>query len=296
MPGRLVSSRYGGRASGHFAAREIVRREIRPRLDESLVVERDAAVQPPRVRHGAGHHEDVPDVVASRPRRSGRRAIGRVRAGRSPPARRSPCACAGRSRDSPRCGESGSATSCRPGRARAPACGRVARSTRETPRPGRRNCRRRRRPPPRRRRAAPPSASRRSRRPRPRTSTGSRAPACGTRAPVAMMTARAADARAVVDLDGVRLAVARQPRRALGDHHLRAELLRLRVGAAGQLQPGDAGRKAQVVLDPRARSGLAAGRRSTRARARRALRTRRRPRRRGPPVRRRRSTRSRTRV
>ncbi len=42
------------------------------------------------------------------------------------------------------------------------------------------------------------------------------------------------------------------------DHDLRAELLRLHEGAAGQRRARNAGRKSQVVLDARARAGLAA--------------------------------------
>ena len=45
-PGRLVSSRCGGRASGHLRRRQVVGRQIRSGLDEALAIERDAAVQP----------------------------------------------------------------------------------------------------------------------------------------------------------------------------------------------------------------------------------------------------------
>ena len=65
----------------------------------------------------------------------------------------------------------------------------------------------------------------------------------------------------VADLDRIRLAIAGEPRGAPGDHHLRAELLRLRVRAPRQLLARDPRRKAEVVLDPRARAGLAAWRR-----------------------------------
>ena len=44
------------------------------------------------------------------------------------------------------------------------------------------------------------------------------------------------------------------------DEQLRPELLRLRVRARGELLPGNARRKAQVVLDLRARTGLSARR------------------------------------
>ena len=62
-PGRLVSSRYGGRVSGQFAA-------VRSSCDRSGPVLMNplssSATQPSShagVRHGAGHHEHVPDVV-----------------------------------------------------------------------------------------------------------------------------------------------------------------------------------------------------------------------------------------
>ncbi len=51
-----------------------------------------------------------------------------------------------------------------------------------------------------------------------------------------------------------------QARRALGDAHLGAELLRLVEGARPQRLPGDAGGEAEVVLDLRAGAGLPAGR------------------------------------
>ena len=44
------------------------------------------------------------------------------------------------------------------------------------------------------------------------------------------------------------------------DHHVGAEFLRLVEGARGQRLPGDAGRKAEIILDPRAGAGLAAER------------------------------------
>ena len=59
---------------------------------------------------------------------------------------------------------------------------------------------------------------------------------------------------------GVRLLVALQPGGALGDQHFGAEFLRLGVGAAGERLAGDARRKAEVVLDLRARAGLSARR------------------------------------
>ena len=75
-----------------------------------------------------------------------------------------------------------------------------------------------------------------------------------------MITARARTRGPLVNLHGVRLPVAREPRRAFRDHDLRAKLLGLRVGAARQLLPGNAGRKPEIVLDPRARPSLAARR------------------------------------
>ena len=41
---------------------------------------------------------------------------------------------------------------------------------------------------------------------------------------------------------------------------MRAELLRLHEGPLGEVAAGDAGREAEVVLDPRAGAGLPAGR------------------------------------
>ena len=75
-----------------------------------------------------------------------------------------------------------------------------------------------------------------------------------------MMTALRLHPRTVVDLNGVGLAVAGEPFRAFRDHDLGAEFLRLCVGAPRELLTGNAGRKAQIVLDFRARSGLSARR------------------------------------
>src|SRR5438132_2903033 len=58
----------------------------------------------------------------------------------------------------------------------------------------------------------------------------------------------------------VRPAITTQAFRVLGNQHLRAELLRLRVGAAGQLMSRYAGREAKIVFDFRTGSCLAAGR------------------------------------
>ncbi len=62
------------------------------------------------------------------------------------------------------------------------------------------------------------------------------------------------------DRDRVRLALAVERRRALGNLHVSAELLRLRERATGERLAGDAGREAEIVLDLRARAGLATGR------------------------------------
>ena len=62
-PGRLVSSRYGGRASGHPAAARSSGDRSGPVLMNPLLVERDASIEPAGVRHGARHHEHVADVV-----------------------------------------------------------------------------------------------------------------------------------------------------------------------------------------------------------------------------------------
>src|SRR6266550_3281604 len=42
---------------------QLLGRQVRSRLDESLGVEREAAVQPARARHRARHGEDMPDAV-----------------------------------------------------------------------------------------------------------------------------------------------------------------------------------------------------------------------------------------
>ena len=66
--------------------------------------------------------------------------------------------------------------------------------------------------------------------------------------------------RAFVNPDRVRSSIAGELRGASGHEHLGAELLRLREGASGELLAGDAGRKAEIVLDPRAGSCLPARR------------------------------------
>src|SRR5437016_3314694 len=58
----------------------------------------------------------------------------------------------------------------------------------------------------------------------------------------------------------VRPAITTQAFRLLSNQHLRAELLRLCVGAAGQLMSRYSGRKAKIVFDFRTGSRLTAGR------------------------------------
>ena len=82
--------------------------------------------------------------------------------------------------------------------------------------------------------------------------------------------------RAVVELDHVRFAVACELCRSLCDDDLRPELLRLRVRAGRELLSGNSGRKAEIILDLRARSRLARLGSSPRPSRRQALRTRRR--------------------
>ena len=45
-----------------MGSHEIFRRKIGTRLDESLGIERDASLEPARIRHCAGHDEYVPEV------------------------------------------------------------------------------------------------------------------------------------------------------------------------------------------------------------------------------------------
>ena len=63
---------------------------------------------------------------------------------------------------------------------------------------------------------------------------------------------------AAVEVDLARRGV--DPLDRAGDEDLRAEPARLLERAAGELVAGHAGREAEVVLDPRRRAGLAAGR------------------------------------
>src|SRR5260221_4655317 len=66
------------------------------------------------------------------------------------------------------------------------------------------------------------------------------------------------NAPAVPNQHCVRPAITRQAFRVLSNQHFRAELLRLRVGAAGQLMSRYSGRKAKIVFDFRTGSRLAA--------------------------------------
>ena len=80
------------------------------------------------------------------------------------------------------------------------------------------------------------------------------------RGPVAMMTVRARHALTVVDLNGVGLAVARELFGALRNDHLRSELPCLGVRPSCKSLTRDAGRKAKIVFDLRAGTGLSSGR------------------------------------
>ena len=144
-PGRLVSSRYGGRVERPVRGGEIFVRQFRSGLDEALRVEREAALEPLVLGTRTGHHEHVPDVarldVAGRrvapvhalemlvalERRRSRVRVRSVIAGFSSMRRI-------RYRDmlsrAPPIG---------------PACARASPSARGTPRPARPSCRRRRR-------------------------------------------------------------------------------------------------------------------------------------------------------
>src|SRR5262249_55523743 len=65
---------------------------------------------------------------------------------------------------------------------------------------------------------------------------------------------------AVRELDVDQRRLARDADRAARDRELRPELLGLGEGAHPELLAGDAGGKAKIVFDPRARRGLPAGR------------------------------------
>src|SRR5437588_12763345 len=68
------------------------------------------------------------------------------------------------------------------------------------------------------------------------------------------------DASSVLDLHRVRPCVAAQMRGAFGDDHLYAEFLSLSERTRRELLTGDAGRKAEIVLDAHAGAGLSARR------------------------------------
>ena len=138
---------------------------------------------------------------------------------------------------------------------------RAAGLRRGTAPPGRRSCRRRRPRPGRRRTGALRSRWPRSTRPLPSNSSRP----CRVESPVAR--AGGDDHRASGDVGPVGRGgrrdarpppAARSPR--TGAVRCGAELLRLHDGALGEVAAGDAGREAEVVLDPRAGPGLAADR------------------------------------
>ncbi len=125
----------------------------------------------------------------------------------------------------------------------------------DRPRPGLPNCR----PPP-----APPHARRRAgfRSARPssarrclRSRTGWRFPAAGSAPPAAITTLRLAHTRLAIAQTQAEacavILVGVQPRRLVGDGDLGAEFLRLVIGPRHQGDAGDAGGKAQIILDPR---------------------------------------------
>ena len=60
-PGRLVSSSSGRRVRGQRGLLELLGLEVGSGLDEALVVERHASLEPGGVRVGAGHQEHVAD-------------------------------------------------------------------------------------------------------------------------------------------------------------------------------------------------------------------------------------------
>ena len=80
------------------------------------------------------------------------------------------------------------------------------------------------------------------------------------------------DALAGGELDVARLVAALELHRFVGNGDLDPELLRLAEGAAHQRHAGDAGREAEVILDPRRGAGLAAERAAVDRQHRQALR------------------------
>src|SRR5262245_33176111 len=65
---------------------------------------------------------------------------------------------------------------------------------------------------------------------------------------------------AVAEADDMRPAVRRQSHHISSGQHLRLELHRLATGAVGELRPGPAAGKAEVIFDPGALTSLSAGR------------------------------------
>ena len=128
------------------------------------------------------------------------------------------------------------------------------------PPPARPSCRRRRRRPPRPRTAAPRGAWRCSRRRPPRSAPAPAASSLRYCAPVAMTIGARPHHLAVGQMDAIGPASQSRRTTVRADGHLGAELLGLRQRASGQRLPGDAGGKAEVVLDARARARLPAGR------------------------------------
>ena len=255
-----------------------------------------SATQPssqPVLANRAGHDEDVTGCRASRARLTQlSRQRHALESGRRLRGRRSRCGCAARSPDCPRCGGSGSATSLSASPAdadqhvHAPAPS-AARNTAACPAE-----------------LPPPTtmtsfaraelrlhrAWRRSRRPRLRTARGSRSGGFRYSAPVAMITARAGTRRP----SSISNAYGRRSQesccaRLSRSSDLRAELLRLRVGAAGELLRRRC--RSETRGSSRSSSSSPPGRRArwTRAPGRRALPRRRRPPPPAPPGRRRRS-------
>ena len=135
------------------------------------------------------------------------------------------------------------------------------RSAPETRRPGRPSFRRRRRSLLRRCTTAPRRTSPRSRRRRLRTATGFRArpPVFGAGRDDHRVAPERRGPSSIWTAYGCRSQVSCVA--PFRDHDLGAEFLRpARTRAPGQLLPGDAGGKAEIVLDPRARAGLSARR------------------------------------
>ena len=182
-----------------------------------------------------------------------------------------------------RCGGSGSSTCSRRVPRHARECARAGSSPRETRRPGRLSCRRRPRSRPRPRRVSLRDAWQRSRR-RCRETSIRRRRAAVLRAArdENSAAARASGARR---LDEVRPLIAVQPHRMPSHVELSAEFLCLRPCATRKGCTGNTGREAEVVLDARARSRLAAGGERVNDARYRDLRTRRIRRPRGPRVR-----------